>query len=63
MAEIKALAAVRGGPCVSIYVETTPITQQAEASRIAFGNLTKEALAQLEASGADKRVVAGPSRC
>ncbi len=58
MADIKALAAVRGGPCVSLYLETTPITQHVDASHIAFGNLIKEALAQLDAAGADKRLVA-----
>lgn len=58
MNELKALAAVRGGPCIALYLETTPLTQQAEASRIELGNLTREAVAQLEAAGTDKRVLA-----
>jgi len=49
------LAAVRADACVSIYVETTPLTQQADASRIAFQNLARDAMAQLEAAGLDKR--------
>jgi len=49
------LAAVRADACVSIYVETTPLTQQADASRIAFQNLARDAMAQLEAAGFDKR--------
>jgi hypothetical protein len=53
--EIRALIAIRADACVSIYVSTTPQTQQVKASRIAFGNLTKSALAQLDAAGFDKR--------
>jgi hypothetical protein len=53
--EIRSLIATRADACVSIYVSTTPHTQQVSASRIAFGNLTKSALEQLEASGFDKR--------
>lgn len=53
--EIRALIAVREDACVSIYVSTTPQTQHVTASRIAFGNLTKAALHQLEAAGFDKR--------
>jgi hypothetical protein len=53
--EIRALIATRADACVSIYVSTTPHTQQVAASRIAFSNLAKSALEQLEASGFDKR--------
>jgi hypothetical protein len=35
---------------VAIYVPTSPITQQAEASRIEFKNLASEAVSQLEAA-------------
>lgn len=55
MADIRALRATRADACVSIYVETTPVTQDIEASRIAYGNLVREAMAQLEAAGLDKR--------
>ena len=53
--EIRALIAARADACVSIYVSTTPQTQDVKASRIAFGNLTKSALQQLERAGLDKR--------
>ena len=53
--EIQALITARADASVSIYVSTTPHTQDVKASRIAFGNLTKEALGQLDAVGFDKR--------
>lgn len=56
--EIRALIAARADACVSIYVSTTPETQHVKASRIAFGNLTKTALEQLDAAGLDKRRLA-----
>jgi hypothetical protein len=56
--EIEALSAERGDPCVSIYVSTTPVTQQAQVDRIELKNLAREAVAQLEAAGTDKRRVA-----
>jgi len=53
--EIRALIATRADVCVSIYVSTTPHTQQVAASRIAFGNQAKAALDQLDAAAFDKR--------
>ena len=53
--EIRALIGARADACVSIYVPTTPQTQHVTGSRIAFGNLTRTALHQLEAAGLDKR--------
>jgi len=55
LAEIRALHQARADACVSIYVSTTPQTQNVKASRIAFGNLSKAALDQLEAAAFDKR--------
>lgn len=55
LSELKALIAARADACVSIYVTTTPLTQQVSASRIAYGNLLRKALAQLEEAGCDKR--------
>ena len=49
--EIRALITARADICVSIYLPTTPQTQHVAASRIAFGNLTKTALAQLNEAG------------
>ncbi|BBK38974.1 hypothetical protein STAQ_40520 [Allostella sp. ATCC 35155] len=53
--EIRALHATRADACVSIYLGTTPQTQDTKASRIALGNHAKAALAQLDAAGFDKR--------
>lgn len=54
-AEVMALARERSDACVSIYLETTPITREIEASQIAFSNMAREAIAQLENAGLDKR--------
>lgn len=56
--ELKALAATRADACVSIYLPTTPVTQDTAASRIELKNLTKVALGQLEAVRFDKRRLA-----
>lgn len=53
--ELKALISVRENACLSIYVSTTPLTQNAGASRIAYGNLVKSGIEQLEMAGLDKR--------
>jgi hypothetical protein len=53
--EIRALIAARADACVSIYLPTTPQTQHVAGSRVAFGNLTRTALHQLDAAGFDKR--------
>jgi hypothetical protein len=50
-AEINALTSQRGDACVSIYVRTTPVTQKAQADRIALKNLAKEAAGQLTTAG------------
>ena len=54
-ADISALAAARGEACVSIYLRTTPLTQQAQADRVELKNLARNALEQLEKAGADKQ--------
>lgn len=56
--ELKALITARNEACVSIYLPTTPLTQETNADRIVFGNLTKAALAQLEEVSFDKRRLA-----
>ena len=53
--EIEKLAASRAEPSVTIYVKTTPLTQEIGASRIALKNLEHQALEQLKAAGVDKR--------
>lgn len=56
--EIRDLVGVRADACVSIFLPTTPLTQDVEASRIEFGNLARQAREQLEAAGFDKRRLA-----
>jgi hypothetical protein len=57
-AEIAKLGAVRADACVSIYLESSPLTQETPAHRIELRNLIKEARAELERSGLDKRRLA-----
>lgn len=55
LSDLQNLNEVRADACVSLYVPTTPVTQDVEASRVAAGNLAKQAYEQLEAAGLDKR--------
>jgi hypothetical protein len=52
---LRSLIETRADACVSIYLPTTVHTHDIDASRIAFGNLTRTARAQLEEAGFDKR--------
>src|SRR5690606_7233518 len=61
LSDLRKLNAFRADACVSIYVPTTPLTQDVEASRIETGNLAKKAFAQLEAGGLEKRRLAALS--
>jgi hypothetical protein len=56
--EFNALRAVRSDACVSIYLRTTPLTQDIDAERIELGNRAREAREQLLAAGLDKRRLA-----
>lgn len=56
-AEIERLAAQRAEPTVSIYLRTTPITQDAQADRIELKNLLKAAVAEMEAGDTPKRSI------
>jgi hypothetical protein len=56
--EFKALNDLRSDACVSIYLKTTPLTQESDASRIELGNLCRQAREQLEADSFDKRRLA-----
>jgi Bacterial archaeo-eukaryotic release factor family 11 len=55
--ELGRLLAKRDPACVSIYLPTTPLTQDAQADRIELKNLVSEATDQLETAGADRHVV------
>ena len=52
--EFRALSELRADACVSIYLRTTPLTQESDASRIELGNLARQARAQLEDAGLDQ---------
>ncbi|MBB5785521.1 hypothetical protein [Jiangella mangrovi] len=57
-AQLQRLIAARDPVSVSIYVPTSPLTQQAQAGRIEFKNLAAEATRQLEEAGADRAATA-----
>lgn len=56
--DLASLNELRAEVCVSIYLPTTPITQDIQTARITFSNLVKEAIRQLEDAGTDKRRLA-----
>lgn len=56
-ADIEALATWRGAPAVSIYLATTPVTQNTDVDRIELKNLLKSAVGELEAAGTPKREI------
>ncbi len=56
--EFATLVVARADACGSLYLKTTPVTQETSASRIEFGNLIREAQTQLEDAGFDKRGLA-----
>ena len=58
LAEFKALAQVKGETCVSLYLPTSPLGDNAKFNRTAFKDIAKEALSQLKEAGADKKKIA-----
>lgn len=56
--DIARLNELRAPVVVSIYVPTTPITQDIQASRIDLKNRSRAAIEQIEQAGGDKRMVA-----
>ena len=56
--DIVALASHRGGACVSIYLPTTPVTQQTRGDRIELKNLTRLAVEQIRSAHGDERATA-----
>lgn len=55
--DLEALVAHRGAPAVSIYLPTTPLTQDTRLDRIELKNLLKAAVAEMEAGDTPKRQV------
>ena len=56
--DLSTLNDVRADICVSIYLPTTPLTQDIQKARIKLSNLAKEAVRQLHDAGTDKRRLA-----
>jgi Bacterial archaeo-eukaryotic release factor family 11 len=56
--ELRTLAAARGDICASLFLPTTPLTQETAADRIALKNLVQGLVGELDAKGFDKRRVA-----
>lgn len=56
-AEIEKLVAHRASPAVSIYLSTTPLTQNTKVDRIELKNLLKAVVAELEAVDTPKRSI------
>jgi Bacterial archaeo-eukaryotic release factor family 11 len=56
-AEIAALAAERGAPCVTIYLATHTQTQQAQVDRIELKNRLRDAVRQMTEAHSDKREI------
>jgi hypothetical protein len=56
-ADILSLTETRAHPAVTIYLSTTPLTQAAQADRIALRNLIDAAVAQLTAADTPKRAI------
>lgn len=57
-AQFRRLSEARADACVSIYLPTTPLSQEADAARIELGNLLRVAVTQLEDAAFDKRRLA-----
>ncbi len=55
--ELQRLVTARHEASASIYLHTTPETQNIEPSRIQLGHLVEEAQRQLEAAGVNKRLI------
>jgi hypothetical protein len=58
LAEFKALAAIKGETCVSLYLPTEPLRERERANRTALEDLATAALRQLKDAEVDKRRVA-----
>lgn len=55
--EFKALAAIKGDTCVSLYVPTEPFRERARQNRIALEDLAVDAVRQLKEAGVDKHKI------
>lgn len=55
--EFDELGRVRSDVCVSIYLQTTPMTRDVDQCQISLGNMVREAVSQLEGANTDTRLV------
>jgi hypothetical protein len=55
--DIERLFSVRAAACLSLYLGTTPLTQEAQADRIEMKNLARTGLEALHAQGVDRKDV------
>jgi len=55
--ELEQLLAVRDPHCVSLYLTTSPLTQEAQSGRIELKTLAADAIRQLEDTGAARRAL------
>ena len=55
--DIERLIATRAAACVSIFLRTSPVTQDAQKDRIELKNLARTALDQLRAQDTDRRAL------
>src|SRR3977135_501921 len=55
--EFKALAQIKGETCVSLYLPTSPLGDNARTNRTAFKDIAREALSQLKEAGTDKKKI------
>ena len=53
--EVLHLAEVRADACISLYLKTSPLPQEREASRIELDNMVRDAILSLQDKGFDKR--------
>jgi hypothetical protein len=58
LSELRNLAAVRAPICASLFLPTTPLTQDTGADRITLKNLSQRVAEQLHAKDVDKRQIA-----
>src|SRR3984893_9756884 len=55
--DIPTLAQIKGETCVSLYLPTSPLGDNARTNRIAFKDIAREALSQLKEAGTDKKKI------
>ena len=58
LAEFKALAAVTGDTCVSLYVPTEPLREREKQNQLALKDMAAGAIGQMKDAGIDKRKIA-----